>query len=1096
MALDAITRDRVREALRAIRYAHPLPDSALLDLDLIACRLRAEDLADTRHGRAWVFARSLVDVVEDQLQRLRGTLPAGPRAAALTAEAEIEQLQQDLQSGHAERLDWALLHWRYLSLTRQSVQTVSAALGLTDRTLRNRLARGLDGLTETLRQMEVEAARSLGAAEGVPVQDRLIVDGRAPDRGVGELLDALRALAGGDDGILRITPEQLETVALYPAAELVSYRLGRIAEWSLPRYRLDSRFVELSLLVDLGEESVSGRWKTREERFTDLRAVLAAVDEPAVVLLGPPGSGKSTLLRRLELDLSRDALGPGEPGDDESGPPLTFLISLNQYLPPAPGAPLPAPRDWLAERWATRFPKLPPLAEVAAARPVVYLLDGLNEMPHRSPEDYRARIALWKQFLLESVTPGSGHRAVIACRSLDYSAPLSTPALRVPQVQLEKLSDAKVEAFLQRYSPDNAGALWEQLRGTELVEAARWPFFLRLVVEAAAETGRPEGGLAALLTAYTRRALLREVERGNPRMEPGGLVDARDFARIVSRRGWRTPYELPAGGDLFRRLSELAYGMQVAAIEDESSQVRIGYAEALALLGGVDGTVLIEVGGELGLLDEDRAADELMFQHQLMQEYFAARLLALKPNVDLIQRPWRAAEIRPSVGEVVDSLGPGEPLPPLPATGWEETARMAAVMAADTRALLEKLAEANMALAGRAAAQPELTGRLPEDRLDELRWALVKRSRDSEADLRDRIACGCALGDLGDPRFERRVGPYGEYLMPPMVAIPGGVYPIGEDEPIHVSPYPNTRHIPRHEVDIAAFEIGRFPVTRAEWRCFIEAGGYEDERWWDTEAGRDWRRGIGTAAGSRQFLRFQRSVFLSDPEELDRALRNREASQAGYDRWQQRLRMSDAEFDVHLRSVYPNHRYTEPSGWLEDRILSPSVPVAGICWYEARAYLCWLSKQSGWPFRLPTEVEWEAAARGKTGRHYAYGDHFDQMSACTAETGVAGRTPVGVFPTGDTPEGVCDLTGNVVEWTSSAAFVIIEHEPKFAYPYDPTDGREDPDADPNLCRVVRGGAWAYSRKNADTFGRWALQPTHRAATHGFRVAASAPTSEA
>ena len=47
-----------------------------------------------------------------------------------------------------------------------------------------------------------------------------------------------------------------------------------------------------------------------------------------------------------------------------------------------------------------------------------------------------------------------------------------------------------------------------------------------------------------------------------------------------------------------------------------------------------------------------------------------------------------------------------------------------------------------------------------------LRWALVRRSRDPEADLRDRIACGYAVGDLGDPRFERRVGPHGEYLLP------------------------------------------------------------------------------------------------------------------------------------------------------------------------------------------------------------------------------------------------------------------------------------------------------------------------------------------
>ena len=92
---------------------------------------------------------------------------------------------------------------------------------------------------------------------------------------------------------------------------------------------------------------------------------------------------------------------------------------------------------------------------------------------------------------------------------------------------------------------------------------------------------------------------------------------------------------------------------------------------------------------------------------------------------------------------------------------------------------------ANLALAGRCAAQPEVRGAAAGRRsLDELRWALVARSRDPEADLRERIACGLAVGELGDPRFERREGPHGAYLMPPLVEIAGGVYPIGEDEPI------------------------------------------------------------------------------------------------------------------------------------------------------------------------------------------------------------------------------------------------------------------------------------------------------------------------
>ncbi len=89
---------------------------------------------------------------------------------------------------------------------------------------------------------------------------------------------------------------------------LTEYRLGRIAEWSQPRYQLDGRFVDLTLLVDQGEDAASGRWAARQERYDDLGALLAAMPEPAVVVLGPPGSGKSTLLRHLELDQGIAAL--------------------------------------------------------------------------------------------------------------------------------------------------------------------------------------------------------------------------------------------------------------------------------------------------------------------------------------------------------------------------------------------------------------------------------------------------------------------------------------------------------------------------------------------------------------------------------------------------------------------------------------------------------------------------------------------------------------------------------------------------------------------------------------------------------------------
>lgn len=88
----------------------------------------------------------------------------------------------------------------------------------------------------------------------------------------------------------------LEAALISAVADLTAYRRARIAEWSQPRYRIDKEFVALSLLVDQGEEAAAGRWSARPERYLDLGELMAAVEDPVLVVLGPPGSGKSTLL--------------------------------------------------------------------------------------------------------------------------------------------------------------------------------------------------------------------------------------------------------------------------------------------------------------------------------------------------------------------------------------------------------------------------------------------------------------------------------------------------------------------------------------------------------------------------------------------------------------------------------------------------------------------------------------------------------------------------------------------------------------------------------------------------------------------------------
>lgn len=243
------------------------------------------------------------------------------------------------------------------------------------------------------------------------------------------LLDAVRDPAGS----VVLSVEQARAVADHKPTSLTEYRLGRIAEWSLPRYALDDHFVNLTLLLDKGETDPQ-RWQRAEDfRFSDLRDVLAKVPDPAFVLLGAPGSGKSTLLRRLQLDHSIDRLRD----DGETGDAITFFIQLNGYRPRADGV-LLDPRAWLEARWSERYPNLPPLDTYLKSGKALLLLDALNEMPHRSAAEYHARVGLWRSFAQEAAQ--LDNRLIFSCRSLDYSASLSSPDLRVPQIEVQPMS--------------------------------------------------------------------------------------------------------------------------------------------------------------------------------------------------------------------------------------------------------------------------------------------------------------------------------------------------------------------------------------------------------------------------------------------------------------------------------------------------------------------------------------------------------------------------------------------------------------------------------------------------------------------------------
>jgi formylglycine-generating enzyme required for sulfatase activity len=894
----------------------------------------------------------------------------------------------------------------------------------------------------------------------------------APPRTEDEALDALLQAVRDETGVVALNSEQIKKLTNRRPTNLTEYRLARIAEWSKPEYQLDDRFVRLKLLVDQGEDAEGNRWE-EDRDFNDLGELLTEIYDPAVVVLGAPGSGKSTLLRRLELNLATQQIR-------NNSQQVSFFIQISQYKPATPNGPLPSPVDWLATRWAKSYPELPPLPDLLREGRMILLLDAVNEMPHTN-QDYYDRIELWKQFLQEEIHPQKGNRVVFSCRSLDYSSPLSTNELPVPQIKIEPMDDLRFRQFLNVYLPEHEKNIWNELNGSPQLDLFRTPYLLKLLVDQVQHLQQLPKGRAGLFTRFVRQAMSRERKYGNPLFKQDkALLTDLDVKRLDGAQ-WKNDYDLPDRGSLVKLLSQLAFRMQ-ERLEAEGSHIRIDIDEVAQFLDHADSQIIVQAGLSLNVLDEDLKDYSVLFFHQLLQEFFAARKFALQPDPDKVRVEWRADLIDPSLEMILTNRADSDPLPPPPTTGWEETTILAAAMSSDQDKFVRTLMDANLVLAARCAGSPDVT--ISPALKSDLQQALLNRIADGSADLRVRIATALALGNLGDPRFERCSGPHGTYLLPPMVVIPAGDYPIGDDHSENID------EKPMHTIHLDTFEIGAFPVTNAEYKLFIDAGGYQDERWWQTSEANHWRIHGSDTEEIKEYWRGLQRRFpgtKTTEDDIRELLRQQKINPQEAEDALTLIGWTDERLEEWVNKTFSSDPRTQPRYWNDSNYNNPAQPVIGVCWYEALAYCAWLSAQPAGekPFRLLTEVEFEAAARGLTGRKYPYGDTFDATRSNSVESHVRRTSPIGVFHNA-TPEGVYELSGNVWTWTSTA------YKP---YPYDANDGRENLTGEV-VARVEHGGAFYYRSSSLRAACRSNDLPDNAFDDLGFRCARSVVNASA
>jgi formylglycine-generating enzyme required for sulfatase activity len=282
------------------------------------------------------------------------------------------------------------------------------------------------------------------------------------------------------------------------------------------------------------------------------------------------------------------------------------------------------------------------------------------------------------------------------------------------------------------------------------------------------------------------------------------------------------------------------------------------------------------------------------------------------------------------------------------------------------------------------------------------------------------------------------------------------------------------------------------PVEERKAEADIQLEGMVSEGFAETkepmllrrEAGATRGDGNRLTIGGRDFMRIPAGKFVmgskDDNEFQYEDERPQHTVDIPYDYWLGKFILTNEQYAQYLgKKEHP----------VKDWQKKKDHPVVNVSWDDAMAYCKWFNETcksdlGDLLLRLPTEADWEKAARGAYGNEWPWGNEFDQNKCNSLEGKKGGTTPVGVYSSlgGDSPYGCADMVGNVWEWTHSL----------FAkYPYNVKDGREDEAS--RSSRVLRGGSFLNARSYARCAYRYDSAPDGRYDYIGFRFCVSSPS---